>query len=71
MVILKNLALSENLAPPTPLRIQSPPQLLKSSSQSHIFSAVLIYPGEGGWGRGALSVKTILKIKFFSEPLSY
>ena len=71
MVVLKNLALSENLAPPAPLIIQSPPQLLKCSSQSHIFSALLIFLGEGGWGRGALSVKTILKIKFFSETLSY
>ena len=58
MVVLKNLALSlslsfslslylsENLALPAPLRIQSPPQLLKSSSQSHIFSALLICPEE-------------------------
>ena len=51
MVVLKNLALSENLAPPAPLRIQSSPQLLKSSSQSHIFLALLICPGEG-WGVG-------------------
>ena len=67
---LENLAPSENLAPPSPLRIQPPdsyptPKLLKPSSQSHFSSPLSTLLPEGG--RCAFYANTNLPITHFSH----
>ena len=76
MVALQNLAPSKNLAPPCPSENSAPswkwgpPQVLKSSPQSHIFFTpppLLQGGGGGGEGRGCIlcNINTIFWTLFY------